>query len=270
MTTLHGGWGGSADRDGGLEVVCVPTEPAMVRAIRLPPPSLDYYLIRSRRPDGESSTEPAGIVVEEFVLDENFSAVRLDSTGWTPGDRRWRDSSAVSRGMRVDAAARSHVGPISRQDAETIYRRLGGGELPDEETLRSYFGAGEPLATAAPLRLGLGQVATGFRDTRVYRILFANELTTDRLAHLEAAWGMRITDGSVHPHTRVAGTASRRLGDDVFTWELRRIGAGVAWCIDLTANLASSCGDAIGPLMRELTTVMRCQGLIPVTIERFS
>jgi hypothetical protein len=36
------------------------------------------------------------------------------------------------------------------------------------------------------------------------------------------------------------------------------------------ARLASGCGDAIGPLLRELTAVMRKLGLIPVTIERFS
>ena len=53
-------------------------------------------------------------------------------------------------------------------------------------------------------------------------------------------------------------------------WLLRRISLGAAWCLDLTANLAGDRGDALGPMLRALTTVMRAQGLIPVTIERFS
>lgn len=235
-----------------------------------PQPSLDYYLIHPHRPDGEHSTQAEGIVVEEFVLAEDCSAACLNSAGWTPRDRRWWSSSAVSRGIRVDANLRHRVVGISRHDVEMIYRQLGGGELPDEETLRSYFHDGEPLSTAAPLRLGPGQVAAGFQDTRVYRILFANELGKDELADLQATWRMTITGDFADPQARVIGTAHLRVRDDAFTWDLRRIGTGAAWCLDLTANLASSCADAIGPLLRELTTVMRKQGLIPVTIERFS
>lgn len=66
------------------------------------------------------------------------------------------------------------------------------------------------------------------------------------------------------------GTAHLAVADDLFTWDLRRIGPGVAWCLDLTAYLGGSSGEAIGPVLRELTTVMRQHGLIPMTIERFS
>jgi len=50
--------------------------------------------------------------------------------------------------------------------------------------------------------------------------------------------------------------------------EVRRIGAGIAWCLDLTAFLRT--GAALGPLLRELTAIMRRHGMIPVTVERFA
>ncbi|GAB3986465.1 hypothetical protein [Plantactinospora veratri] len=79
---------------------------------------------------------------------------------------------------------------------------------------------------------------------------------------------MRSGQGGTGVLTGVVGTARRRVGADAFTWELRRIGAGAAWCLDLTADLAGSRDDAVGPLLRELTTAARIAGLIPVTIER--
>ncbi|NJC71243.1 hypothetical protein HC031_16200 [Planosporangium thailandense] len=242
------------------------TTPHAGTAIRVafdPQPSLDYYLIHG------SAGEPEVILVEEFVLGEDHSAVRLDSAGWTSTDRRWRGSAAVSRGIRVDANLRSRVVATSRPDVEIIFRQLGGGELPDEETLRGYVHDGEPLSTSAPLRLGSGRAAAGFREKRVYRILFANDLGADGLAILQAGWRMTRPENVADPQGRVVGTAHLHVGDDSFAWDLRRIGIGAAWCVDLTANLVSR-GDAIGPLLRELTTTMRRQGLIPVTIERFS
>ncbi|MFC5946231.1 hypothetical protein ACFPZ4_32830, partial [Micromonospora harpali] len=64
--------------------------------------------------------------------------------------------------------------------------------------------------------------------------------------------------------------AGRRVGDDAFTWHLRRIGAGGPWCLDLTAELAGGRVDAVRPMLRELTTTLRMAGLLPVTVERFS
>jgi hypothetical protein len=258
--------------------------PLPVRAPEVAPP-LDYYLIlpetlsgsvgaAGRQPAGRGvEVSPEGIVVEEFVLAEDFSAVGLHSTAWTPVPGPaddWWGSAALSRGMRVDPALRARVIPVGRDDAGAAYRRLGGGELPDEPTLRTRFDHYEPLAESAPLRLGSGDVPDGFADRRVYRILFAKELDTGRLSDLMARWGMAPADDRSAAAARVVGTASRRICGDVFTWDLRRIGAAIAWCVDLTAHLVDGSADRIGPVLRELRTDARRQGLIPVTVERFS
>ncbi|MEN3612159.1 hypothetical protein AAH979_21725 [Plantactinospora sp. ZYX-F-223] len=227
--------------------------------------NLDYYLVQ---PDNRDFAGPAGILVEEFRLDEDHSAVRLDSTGWTAGGSRWQGASAFSRGIRTDAALRDRVVGANRQEVEFVYRHLGGGELPGEEVLRGYFDAGIRLPTSAPLRLNPGPATAGFAETRVYRVFFTAGLDADGLTGLLATWRMTPGHGTTGVLTGVAGTARRRIGADAFTWELRRIGAGAAWCLDLTADLAGSRDDAVGPLLRELTTAARMAGLIPVTTER--
>jgi hypothetical protein len=219
---------------------------------------LDYYLI------GDPIGSVDGIVVEEFVLADDHTAVELRSTGWTPADRRWWSSAEFSRAMRADPALRARVAAASRADVEIAYRRLGG-DLPDEPTLRGYFRDYEPLATSAPLLLGTGPVPDGYRDKRLYRVLFAGELIPERLADLRAAWHMGAAESE-----RVAGTARLPVGDDLFSWELRRVGPGVAWSLDLTACLASDGEGGLGPLLRELTAIMRRHGMIPVTVERFA
>ncbi|MEU8250334.1 hypothetical protein [Nonomuraea sp. NPDC048916] len=226
-------------------------------------PWLDYYLIRPE--DGAPSAPADGIVVEEFALAGDHTAIGLDSAGWTAADGWW-SSAAFSRGMRTDARLRARVVAARRRDAEVVYRRLGGGELPGEATLRGRFHDHQLLAGSAPLRLGPAQAPDGFRDRRVYRVLFAGDLREDGPPRLRSAWRMTLAD----PPARVAGTAHRRVAGDVFSWDLRRIGPGVAWCLDLTACLASGSDDAVGPLLRELVTVLRHAGLIPVTIERFA
>jgi hypothetical protein len=188
---------------------------------------LDYYLI-------DGATE--GIVVEEFVRAADHTTVGLDTAGWTPADASWWSSAAFSRAMRGDPHLRARVVAGDREAAEAAYRRLGGGALPDEATLRGYFRDRLPLATAPPLRLRQEH------GTRVYRVLLAGDPRPDRVA----AW----------PAT-----------GDQFTWELRRIGGGIAWAVDVTARLAGS-DEAVGPLLRELTAAARRQGLIPVTTER--
>jgi len=70
----------------------------------------------------------------------------------------------------------------------------------------------------------------GLTDAPYYRILFAGE----------------PRDAAAHPH-------------------LRRIGNGVAWCVDIAARE----GVSVGPALREARDAMRRNGLIPVTIERF-
>ncbi|WP_248963643.1 hypothetical protein [Sphaerisporangium perillae] len=235
-----------------------------------PRPLLDYYVVLSETGVREPSAPADGIVVEEFVFADDCTATGLNGAGWTAADGGWWSSAAFSRAMRADPRLRGRVVPVRRHDAEIVYRRLGGGELPGEPALRIHFRDRQPLTGSAPLLFGPPQVPEGFHDMRVYRILFANELGEDRLARLLAVWKMAPADDFADPRARVAGTAHLRVGGDLFSWDLRRIGPGVAWCLDLTACLGGPSGKAIGPLLRELTTVMRFEGLIPVTVERFS
>jgi hypothetical protein len=212
---------------------------------------LDYYLI-----------DPSSILVEEFVLGEDDAAVAIDSAGWTDG--RWWSSAAFSVDLRGDPQLRARVVPVGRDGARDAYRRLGGGELPDEAALRAHFADPAPLAASAPLRLDATPVPDGYRERRVYRVLFAGDLDPDGLAALRNRW--RLAPSS---DRGVEGGARLSTAGDEFTWQLRRIGSGVAWCVDLTACLS---GDPVRvrPLLRELTSAARDQGLIPVTIERWS
>jgi len=219
---------------------------------------LDYYLVY---PSGAARTRPPeGMLVEELVLDGDWSAVRLESAGWSPKDGRWWCSAAFSRGLRVDPHLRRRVVGVDRMVASGAYERLGGGSLPAETTLRGFFSDGVPLPTAAPLRLGAAPGAAGFHETRFYRALFAGDLDDGGLARLRDVWG---TVGAL------AG-ARRRVGRDAYDWELRRLAAASAWCVDLTAHLATPRADGIGPVLRDLSSAVRALGLIPVTVERFS
>jgi hypothetical protein len=231
-------------------------------------PLLDYYLIFSVR-GGGSTAAVDGILVETFVLADDHTTVALNSAGWTPAGLRWSSAATLSRELRRDPALRARVLAAHRRDVEILYRRLGGGELPDESTLRTYFDKPLSLGVSAPLRLSPPEVPDGFHDKRVYRILFANDLSAESLPLLRAAWQMTLANDLPDPRAGVVGTASRRVADDVFTWDLRRIGGAVAWCVDLTAYLRTTRDDAIRALLRELTTELRQCGLIPVTIERF-
>jgi hypothetical protein len=68
----------------------------------------------------------------------------------------------------------------------------------------------------------------------------------------------------------VVGRARLAVADHVFVWDLRRVGPGVAWCVDVTAYLGNGSVSAVGALLQNLKLLMREQGLIPVTIERFA
>ncbi|MER7271683.1 hypothetical protein [Micromonospora sp. WMMD712] len=231
--------------------------------------TLDYYLVHPGPAGGEPRGRPEGLVVEEFEHAADHSAARLHSAAWTPQDGGWWSSADFSRTMRLDAALRRRVVAVARPDAAAAYHELGGGDLPDEGTLRGHFHDPAPLATA-PLRLTPGHPAAGPGETRVYRVLFADALGPDGLAHLRATWRMTVAGDAADPGARVLGVARRRVGDDAFTWHLRRIGAGGPWCLDLTVDLAGDRDDTIRPMLRELTTTLRMRGLLPVTVERFS
>ncbi|RKR92151.1 hypothetical protein BDK92_6585 [Micromonospora pisi] len=231
--------------------------------------SLDYYLILSEPGRAPSSAKVDGILVEEFEFAEDSSTIALRGAGWTAGE--WWDATSFSRRLRTEEELRRRLVTARRDRVEHVYRRFGTGELPAETTLRSYFGVGDSSVFSPPLRLGLAEAGDGFDETRVYRILFTNDLSRDGLAALLDGWRMTVAEDVSRPATRVVGSARLRVADDLFTWDLRRVGPGVAWAVDLTANLAvAGAGERVGPLLRVLTAAARDQGLIPVTIDRFS
>ncbi|MFG1914311.1 hypothetical protein [Micromonospora sp. NPDC048898] len=184
------------------------------------PPSLDYYLILPRPGDPDPATAVGGLVVEEFTREHDHVSTGLDSAGWTPATGWW-SSASLSRALRTDPATLARVVPTSRAEAEGHYRTLGGGKLPDEAVLRSYFLAHQPIPTAAPLRLGPAQPPAGYHERRVYRVLFAKDLHPDQVTDLRASW--RTPDDGTG-----ASAASGHLEADAnqFSWELRRVVSG--------------------------------------------
>ncbi|MFI7029140.1 hypothetical protein ACIBK1_10590 [Microbispora rosea] len=226
--------------------------------------ALDYYLIM---PAADADGAPAeAIVVEEFTLTDDLRTVGLDTAGWWPAaDGGWWSSAVFGRALREDPGLRARARAVSRPEAEAAYRGLGGGELPGETRLRALFRDHQPLPDSPPLRLTPPRVPDGFHDTRVYRVLFAGEPRLPLLADVVALAGE-----AGDPGTRIVGSGELRTDPDVFTWEVRRIGPGVACCLDLTAHLGTASSEALGPLLRRLTTAMRHAGAVPVTVERFS
>lgn len=178
-------------------------------------PSLDYHLVRSTHDDHEVE----GLLVEEFTRHRDFTTSGLHSAGWTPS-AGWWSSAPLSRGLRTDPDVLARVVPSARADAVAAYRRLGGGHLPSEAVLRSYFRDHQAFATAPPLRLGPTQPPEGFHERRVYRVLFAKDLRADQVAALRAIW--RTTDGgtagsAAGGHHEEAATSSRGTCDESAT-----------------------------------------------------
>ncbi|MFG1884366.1 hypothetical protein [Micromonospora sp. NPDC049102] len=222
--------------------------------------ALDYHLVLPAPGTGDGK----GILVEEFTRQDDFSANGLHSASWTPGFGWW-SSASLSRDLRSDPAALARVVPAERAGAADAYRRLGGGDLPSEAALRTYFRDHQPIATAPPLRLGPTQPPDGFHERRVYRVLFARDLRTDQVAALRALW--RAAGGGA------AGSVAdgrRESGGDQFTWELRRVAHTLAWCLDVTVLMRTDAVDAVRATLTDLTNLLRRYGLIVVTTERFS
>lgn len=233
-----------------------------------PRPPLDYYLLLSQRGDRDPAPAVEGIVVEEFTRHRDLSTAGLDSAGWTPTGADWWSSASFSRGMRTDQELLARVVPSSRGEAENAYRQLGGGQLPEEPVLRTYFRDHQPFATAPPLRLGPAQPPTGFHERRVYRVLFAKDLRDDQVASLRTLW--QPTDNGTPRSPGSVAAGRREQGGDQFTWEVRRLGRGLAWCLDLVVLLRTDTSAALDATLYGLTDVLRQHGLIPVTTERFS
>ena len=204
--------------------------------------ALDYYRL-----------SPAGLLVEEFVLAADLSAVRLRSAGWTRAAGRWWSSAAYARAVRTDREVRARVTAVDRAAAEQIYRRLSGAALPSEEALRGHFGDDIPLTPGAPLRLGTGPA--------VHRVLFAGEPDHETVDRLRTR--LRLADDPSVPG--ILGTGRLRIEQTSLRWDLRRVAGGAAWSIDVTAEPAG--GEALPAMLRRLTDVARHHGLIPTTVE---
>ncbi len=247
-----------------------PVEETTQVAVRTAGPVLDYYVIYPEVWDGDLAARPDGIAVEEFLLADDHTATGLANAVWTAAEGGWWSSAAFSRELRRDAKLRARIVPVGRADAETAYRRLGAGALPDETTLRGRFHDHLALPNSSPLSFAPPEVPEGFREKRVYRILFAGELRKDRVAHLQRVWAMTPADDAADPRARVLGTARLRVPDALYAWELRRVGPGLASSVDLTVCLTAPPSDTLGVLLRKLAAVVRLEGLIPVTIERFA
>ncbi|SCL72604.1 hypothetical protein GA0070608_5089 [Micromonospora peucetia] len=238
------------------------TTTSFVRQAADSSPALHYYVIY------DSAGVPEGLLAEEFLLAADYSSAGLVSGGWSRSEGRWRDASATSRRLRLDAALRKRVTPVGRTTAAAFYRDLCGADLPDEPALRACFGA-PPAQPPSALRLSGSEPRPGFRETRVYRILFADELSPDGLAALSEAWQMPVTGDLAEPEVRILGAVRRQVSGDAFRWDLRRVAAGAAWGLDVTCDLLGDRDEAVGVLLRGLTTQMRQQGMIPVTVDRF-
>ncbi|MFG1833910.1 hypothetical protein [Micromonospora chersina] len=231
---------------------------------------LDYYLLLARTEAAHPGAEVEGVLVEEFVRHHDHSTVGLHGTVWTRTEPRWLSAASFSRALRTDPDLLARVVPTDRSGAEAAYGRLGGGPLPAEAALRAGLLDYEPFATAAPLRLGPTHPPDGFSEKRVYRVLFAEDLRADQLAALSASW--QTTPDREDADQLVSGMPAGRwkAGDDLFTWNLRRVGRGIAWALDVTVLLATGADDQVGPVLQKLTVVVRRQGLVPMTTERFA
>jgi hypothetical protein len=225
-------------------------------------PALHYYVVHDR------AGEPDGLLTEELLLAMDYSSAGLVSGSWSRRDRYWRDGADTSRRLRLDAGLRAHVAPVGRAAAAQLYRNLCGADLPNEAALRESFGD-LPAQPPPPLRLNGPEATPGFRETRVYRILFVGELAQDGVDALSDAWQMPITGDLADPQVRVLGAVRRQVSGDAFRWDLRRVASGAAWGLDVTCDLAGKQDEAVAVLLRGLTTQMRQQGLIPVTVDRF-
>jgi hypothetical protein len=231
---------------------------------------LDYYLILAAAGDRDHGAPPLGILVEEFLLCDDYTAAGIDSVEWTPAAGAWRGSPGSSRGIRTDAMLRERVVAVSRREAGNAYTTLGGGELPHEASIRTFFHDRQPLPAAAPLDLGSSPGTPGGGETRRYRILFAGELGERGLMNLWPILRLEPVGDQADPRARVIGAATATAAGHTFTWELRRIGPGIAWCLDVTVGLGPGPTSAVGTLLHHHRQAIREQGLIPVTIERFA
>ncbi len=195
---------------------------------------LDYYLMAGRT-----------LVVEAFAVDESGCATGLDCLSCTGPQWAWQASAELSRAVRADERLRRDTAVLTRAQAETAFAALGGGTLPGEAALRARFGSRWCFRSAAPLVLRTGDVPAGFRERRVYRLLFANGLPAFPAGGFE--------QGGHH-----------------FDCRPRDVGPGLAWALDVTVLLGAGPEQEVVRVLGAARAALREAGLIPVTVERFA
>ncbi|BCJ77130.1 hypothetical protein CS0771_66740 [Catellatospora sp. IY07-71] len=222
---------------------------------------LDYYLLLRPADD-----RVEGVVIEEFSVRDDGTVSGLDTSAWTVDTGGWWSSAEFGAAMRADPAVRGRLRPVHRDAAETAYRLLSGGALDEEAVLRLNFLDHRRLPNAAPLSLNDGPEP----GSRVYRILFAGDFSAAALDELRAAWQLVPVDPALDPLGRVVGRTQGTAGAHDVAWELRRIGAGLGWAVDVTVRLREGDHETVPAALYELRQEARACGLLPVTVERFA
>lgn len=195
---------------------------------------LDYYLV------GEEA-----IVVEEFAVDDSGCAVGVDCVAYVGAEGAWRGSAQLSQAMRSEPEVRDKTVVLTRAAAEKAYAAMAGGALAGEPALRAGFGQRWSFPPALPLVFGAGEAPSGFRERRIYRLLFASGLP-------DVAEGGFERDGHV------------------FQWQVRDVGQGLAWAVDFTVLFGAGSEATVAAVLTSARRTLGRAGLIPVTVERFA
>ena len=224
---------------------------------------LDYYRVAAAE-----SARAEAILVEELVLRDDGTAIGIDSVLWTAVSRAWQAASEFSRDLRIERACANGSGPSTARPP----RPCSGCSAGTSCRTRRCCGPGSATSCRCRPRpccgSGRGRRRPGFRERRVYRILFAGELDRGGLRCLRTRWLLDPVEPAADPTGQIAGRARRTVDDHELVWELRRVGAGLGWAVDVTADLADAPVAAALAVLRELRQQARAEGLVPVTVER--
>jgi hypothetical protein len=208
-------------------------------------PVLDYYLIHS---DGELD----GVLVEEFAFAPDDTTLGLACTAWTRRRNTWWSDERFSREARTDPAKAAALRTVDRAAADEAFGSLVGHPLHDEEILRGCFRDYVRLPAATPLVLGAEPTR------RIHRVLLAGDVQEPERLCVALTLVQGTANGGI------VGVAHR---GEAVSWCLRRIGGGLAWCVDVTSPADHT---GLRAHLHRLMTIVRAHGFLPVTVERLA